>query len=82
MSTTAPRSSVCIVRLQRQAAGWLIAVTAIPELGHDSYLASAGRPAYVSEPETAIQMVADFIRGLDFPRKEVLPAPDASSSSS
>jgi hypothetical protein len=62
MATRTAQAAVCIVRVEPQPGHLLISITTNRSLNRELYSAAVEPTRKFSDPETAIQAVADFIR--------------------
>jgi hypothetical protein len=61
MSSHQTESGVCIVRVEVQPGHLLIKVTSDRSLGRNLYPASSDPPRHFTDPDDALQAVADFL---------------------
>jgi bisphosphoglycerate-dependent phosphoglycerate mutase len=68
MRASDARAGVCIVRVEVQADHLLITVTTNQALNRDLYSASAGDVRKFTEPQRALEAVAEFLRSYEATR--------------
>ena len=67
MSARKAESGVCIVRVEVQPGHLLITVTTNRDLGRNLYTALPDAERHFTDPDDAIQVVADFLRSFSPP---------------